>query len=338
MNGERRLLLDVSPGERRAVVLLDGRPEHLLVERDGEPPFADLGSRHIGRARAVGGGRAFVDLAVGPPGLLLSPPRDLPEGAAVEVEVAAEARADKGPRLRLLGIGQGPARNLAGPPPLEARLQAYAPDALLDRSAAAREAADLAEEAVLASRHTFKGGLALTIEPSRALVAVDVDLGEGASSAARLQDANLRAVRQTARLLRLKALGGACVIDLIGFPKTAGLLTAEAERALAPDGPDVVVLAPDRLGLLRLSRPHGRRPLAERLLDVDGRLSAQTIAQRTARDLERELHAQPGARLIARCDQAVAAALTPLAALLGSRVTVEAALGIAREHPDIRAL
>ena len=32
----RRFFFDAMPGERRAVVTLDGRPEHLFIERDGE--------------------------------------------------------------------------------------------------------------------------------------------------------------------------------------------------------------------------------------------------------------------------------------------------------------
>ena len=73
MSGVRRAWLDVSPGERRGVVTLDGRPERLVIERDvldGEaaaspaPAPVRLGERwrvRIG-ARSPDRREAFVDL------------------------------------------------------------------------------------------------------------------------------------------------------------------------------------------------------------------------------------------------------------------------------------
>ena len=296
MSGERRLFLDRSPGEERGVVLLDGLPERLLIARDGEPPFAALGAAYIGRARAVGAGRAFVELPHGPPGFLADAPRDLPEGAAIEATVAAEARGDKGPRLMLVARGEGPPRLLRPAPDLPARLGTFAPGASIVDGDAARETADMAEEAALAPTHGLKGGVRLTIETTRALTAIDVDAAP-ATPAAKRQELNLRAIRHAARLLRLKSVGGTVVIDLAGFPRAAGLMAAEAERAFAADGPGVTVLAPDRLGLLRLAKPHGLRPVAERLLDAEGRLSAETVAHRTARAALRAFALRPGRAL-----------------------------------------
>lgn len=338
MSGVRRLLLDDAPGERRGVVLLDDRPERLLIERDGEGPFARLGARHVVRLAARGpGGGVWADLGEGPAGWFSRAPDGLAQGAAVEAEVAAEARADKGPRLQFRAAADGPPRRLAAAPSLEARLRAFA-DAPLECGPAAEAAADLAAETAVATTHALPGALRLTVETTRALAVVDVDFAPATpATPKRVQEANLRAVRHAARLLRLKGLGGTAVIDLIGVP-AAGLVRAEAARAFAPDGPDVRVLPPDALGLLAVARPHGRRPVAEILLDADGALSARTLAQELARALRRELAAAPGARLLATCAPEVAHAFAPLAALLGPRVRWEAEPGRARSSPHIRVL
>ena len=320
--GLRRVLLDEAPGERRGVVLLDGRPERLLIERDGEGPAAPLGSRFVGRITAWAGDRAFVALPEGPDGVLRPPDPRPAEGAAVEVEVAAEAAAGKGPRLLWRAAGEGPPRRLSPAPPLAGRLAAFAPGAELERGPAVRDAADLAQEEALAMTHRFRAGLTLHVEPTRALTAVDVDLAAGeAAGARRLREANLSAIRHAVRLVRLKALAGVTVIDLAGLPDAhdRGLLRAEAERALAPDGPGAFALAPDRLGLLTLARPRRERPVAAALLGPDGAASPRTVAQRLLRELERQGAAEPGSRWIAAAPSAVAAALAPLLPALGPR-------------------
>ncbi len=293
------------------MVLLDGRPERLLIERDDDVALARLGERHVGRVGVRAGPQAFVDLAVGPPGMARTAGVPPPEGAAVEVEVAAEARDGKGPRLRLLAPAEGAPRRLAPAPALLGRLQAFAPDVEVERGPDAEAAADLAQEAALAITHAFRGGLTLHVEPTRALTAVDVDLAGGeAAGARRMREANLSAIRHAARLLRLKALGGVAAIDLLGFPDPAlrGLHRAEAERAFAPDD-QAEVAAPDRFGLLHVSRPHREQPPAFRLLDADGRPAARTVAQHLLRAILREGRADPGVRLRAVVPPDVAAAL-----------------------------
>lgn len=337
--GVRRLLLDEAPGERRGVVLCDGLPERLLIEREGDAPAAALGARLVGRLRAAAGGRAFVDLPDGPPGLVRLPSAPPPEGAALELEVAAEAQGGKGPRLRLLGLAEGAPRLLAGAPALADRLRAFAPGTTVERGEAAREAADLAQEAALAVSHRFRGGLTLHVEPTRALAAVDVDLeaGEGAGGR-RLREANLSAIRHAVRLLRLKALGGVAVLDLLGFPEPEqrGLLRAEAARALAPDGGEAVAAAPDRFGLLHLSRPRRERPLADVLCDPDRRVSARTTAQRLLRDLEREGRADPGAVFQVVAPPDVVGRLAALPPPPRPRFTLQEEVAVAREAAHIR--
>ena len=52
----RRTFLDRSPGEARGVVLLDGRPERLFIERDGEEQGPRLGERHRARVEELSPG------------------------------------------------------------------------------------------------------------------------------------------------------------------------------------------------------------------------------------------------------------------------------------------
>lgn len=317
----RRLYLERSPGEDRAVVTLDGRPERLWVERLGAPQIAGLGACYLARAARLDRslGAAFLDLG-GQEQALLSltgPAKALAEGQAVEIEIAAEARRGKLAQARFLGMGQGAPRRLDAPVALAERLQAFAPGVAVTEGAAAREAADLAEEAALAIEHPMPGGGSLAIEPTRALVAVDVDLGErGGTRGRAAAQANLTAIRMAARLLRLKALGGLVVLDLVGEGGDGRTLAEIARQAFEPDGPGVVIGPVSRLGLLQLALPHRRRPVAEQLCEADGRLSAASWANRLARSLAREAEADRGARLGVSCAPAVLDALQPALAAL----------------------
>jgi hypothetical protein len=54
----RRFYLDTAPGERRAVVTLDGKPERLLIDRTGEAGGPGLGGRYAARIKQSRGGDA----------------------------------------------------------------------------------------------------------------------------------------------------------------------------------------------------------------------------------------------------------------------------------------
>jgi Ribonuclease G/E len=333
----RRLFLDEGPGERRGLVTLDGLPERLLIERDDEGAGPRLGARYRARIEEIAPALRLAYLDLGGETAVLPLPRtsELARGAAIEVEVSAEPRAGKAATARLLGPAEGRPQRLAEAPSLQARLAAFAPGAAVERGEDAREAADEAEEAVLAIRHDLPGGLRISIEPTAALVAVDLDWS-GASARAALK-ANLSGLGHAARLLRLKSLGGTIAIELVGFPgREAGKIQEEARRLFDPDGPGVGVLPVSRLGLLQIAKPHRGRPLAEQLVAADGRLSARSVAQRLARALEREGRADPGSQLIAHAAPEVAAELAPLAAVLGPRFQAAAELGWDRLKTDIR--
>lgn len=331
---ERRLYLDEGIGQTRGVVTLDGRPERLLLSRDGDLAAQALGARSIGRATRIAKPQAlaFVDLPEGPPCVINLRPEHawLAEGAAAEVEIRGEARAGKGAAARLIGPAEGAPRLLSPAPALEERLQAFAPKAAIVRGGAARATADQAEDEALAEIHPLPGGGSLAIERTRALTAIDVDFGErhGGDAKRAVRATNLTAVAAAARLLRLKGLGGLIVIDLIGDGRDGPTLIGAARAAFAPDNPGVVLGPMSRFGTLELAVPRRQRPVMEILGAGDAEAALRTEALVLVRALEREAQADGGGRFAALASPAVAALAEPLVARLaerlGARVAVRA--------------
>ncbi|MHB8286983.1 MAG: ribonuclease E/G [Caulobacteraceae bacterium] len=342
MSLTRQLFLDTAPGETRGVVLVNGRPERLLIARDGDPT-PRLGARYLGRVVASSSrmGLARIDIGFGgEPGLAVSlklSGADAPaDGATVEVEVVAEPARGKGAQVSLIRTAPtGRPEMTSAAPNIRDRLLAFAPDAAIVEGDRARDVADDAQAEALAREHVHSGGLTLTIESTCALIAVDVDLSETGAPKSSLQ-ANLTAIRQASRLLRLKALSGLIVIDLIGFPKEKARLQAIAQEAFAQDGPEVVIGPLSRFGALELSRPRRDQPLHERLLAADGRPSARTLSQDAIRQFERQGRFQPGLRLVAVCAPELAPDLRPLVASLGPRFSLREEVGRDRANTDIR--
>jgi len=321
----RRLYLDRAPGEERGVVWLDGRPERLLIARIDDPPDPPAGARYAARViridRRLAG--AFLDLGADGQALLAltGAAKTVVEGAAVEVEITAQARRGKLALARLIGAAEPAPRRLDALIPLIDRLHAFAPEARVIEGAEARDAADEAEAEVLAIEHALPQGGSLAIERTRALTAVDVDLGARAGEARRVaRQVNLAAIAQTARLLRLKGLGGLVVIDLVGEGHDGAALTQAARAAFAPEEPGVTLGPVSRLGTFQLALPRRVRPVAERFCDETGALSAASLALRLLRDLEREGRSDGGARLVGRCAPAVAAAAVTYAPALAARL------------------
>ncbi len=334
----RALFLDVGPGETRGVVTLGGRPERLLVARRGEPAVQALGAVAIGRIVAVekAAALAFVELGEGPQGVvnLTSETGPLVEGAAIEVQVRAEARSGKGASLRWIGPAQGRPRLVQPPPSLAQQLQAFAPGAEPRTGGEARAVADAAQDEALTGQFPLASGGRIWVEPTRALTAVDVDLGGGGAGAApkrATRAANLEALAEAARVLRLKGLGGLVVIDLVGRGHDAPALLAAARQAFAPDNPGVAVGQISRFGALELTIPRRARPVIEILADEAERPSPRTLALCLLRAPEREALADRGARLEGVAAPAVAAAaredLADLHARLGARLSLRAEPG-----------
>lgn len=323
MTGARALYLDDGPGERRAVVTLDGLPERLLIERDEDAPAQQPGARVAARVRRVERAlnTAFLDLGVAPDAVLAlgrgGPP--ITDGAWLEVEIVSAARGEKGASARVLGVCEGPIRLIASPPAIETRVQAYAPGSAIIGGSSARAAAEIAEETALAVEHPLRSGGRLFIEPTQALTAIDVDLGSAAGDARKAAvRANKEAIAAAARLLRLKGLGGLVAIDLAGKGHDGAALSTLAKAVFAPDGAGVSIGSISRFGVLELALPRRERPVAERLLGSDGEPTAVTMALRLLRRIEN--FAGPGQFVDAVCAPEVAVIAERLSPRLTDRI------------------
>ena len=100
----------------------------------------------------------------------------------------------------------------------------------------------------------------LVIEPTRALVAVDVNTGADTSPAAGLK-VNLAAARDLPRQLRLRGLGGQIVIDLAPMPKKDRRQFEQVLRsAFRADPIETALVGWTPLGHFELSRKRERLP------------------------------------------------------------------------------
>jgi Ribonuclease G/E len=107
------------------------------------------------------------------------------------------------------------------------------------------------------------GGASCFIEPTRALVAVDVNTGDDTSPAAGLK-ANLAMARDLPRQLRLRGLGGQITLDLAPMPKKDRRTFETTLRAAFRRDPVETTLAGwSPLGHFELQRKRDRLPLSD---------------------------------------------------------------------------
>lgn len=332
----RRAYLYKGVGETVGVVTLDGRPERLMIEWPDDDPLDAEGVRGVARVRKIE--KAFSSAFVQLPGgrdLILPLRPDMPalvEGGGVEIEIKTPSRADKAGVARFVAEGQGEPRVLAQGPSLEERLRQIVKAGSPTTGEKALLAVEEAEADALATVFSLPGGGDIAVEPTRALTAIDVDLGarDGADSKRAARLANMAAINVAARVLRLKGLAGIIIFDLVGRGHDAQALTTAARNAFAPDNPGVGIGPISKFGTLEMIVPRRAPPILDRLLTRHGDAEPRYVARRLARALEREGRADPGGRLKALCAPAVAEAFQAeldqgVAERLGRRFVVEAA-------------
>jgi Ribonuclease G/E len=119
--------------------------------------------------------------------------------------------------------------------------------------------------ALLEPMVALPGGGHAMIEPTRALVAVDVNTGPDTSPAASLK-ANIALARDLPRQLRLRGLGGQIVIDFAPMPKKDRVTLEQVLRAaFKGEGGETSLAGWTTLGLFEMVRKRDRPPLAELL-------------------------------------------------------------------------
>ena len=122
----------------------------------------------------------------------------------------------------------------------------------------ARHGVDEMLDALTSPKVNLPGGASMVIEPTTALVAVDVNTGGDTSPAAGLK-ATMNAFRDLPRQLRLRGLGGQIVVDPAPMPKKdRRQVEAALKAALKKDLVETIVVGWTNLGLLELQRKRDR--------------------------------------------------------------------------------
>lgn len=138
------------------------------------------------------------------------------------------------------------------------------PDEVLEEGSFAAHGVAEAIEALLSARVDLSGAGHMMIEPTRALVAVDVNTGPDTSPAAALK-ANVAAARELPRQLRLRGLGGQVVIDFAPMPKRdRHILDQVLKAAFKADG-EANLAGWTTLGLYEMTRRRDRLALRDLL-------------------------------------------------------------------------
>ena len=300
-------LLSVLGPERRCVLLdSDGQLQDVLIDPGGGD--LRLGDVFLARVTGCDSGlqAAFVDLGIGPPALLQAEGKAEglpPEGASVAVRVsrapspgkgarvkrAAEQPADDGGAVpRLMARGEDPLLALLLRQPLDSlfcddaetarQLSAEAPELAaamrVVQAPAISEDVEEALDALLSPEVALLGGGSLLVEPTRTLVAIDVNsAGHGATRGGgrrRALDVNREAAAVIARQLRLRSLSGLIVVDFLTLkaPKDREAVREALVAALVNDPEPTRVFRLSPSGLLEMTRRRSRPALHERLTAV----------------------------------------------------------------------
>ena len=120
-------------------------------------------------------------------------------------------------------------------------------------------------DALNSSKHPLPSGAYAYVEPTRALVAVDVNTGPDTSPAAGLK-ANIALARDLPAVLRCRGLGGQITIDFAPLSKKdRRQLEQVLKSAFRKDPVETALTGWTPLGHFELQRKRERLPIAENL-------------------------------------------------------------------------
>ncbi|WP_111732496.1 ribonuclease E/G [Roseovarius amoyensis] len=185
---------------------------------------------------------------------------------ADEDAIAEDIRAMAELATQVLGDAEGPPEKLVdgdGPHALAWRDWTVPATLVQEPGAFADHGVTDAIEALRNPESPLPGGGSIVVEPTRALVAVDINTGGDTSPAAGLK-ANIAAARELPRQLRLRGLGGQITLDLAPMAKKdrRGFETA-LKAALRRDSIETTAVGWTPLGHFELQRKRERVPIRE---------------------------------------------------------------------------
>ena len=246
----------------------EGQP-HLFAEgRLYDPLRASPGTLWDARYVTSSGGMGFLKLGNGEDAIFDGPVKGMSEGMTIRVRIKSESRPDK----RAVAALEAQSNNKdagAMKTRLLARAQSIWPDERLQLIASdeTSEALDMAREQALNPSGGMIDGGNLTIEPTRALIAVDVDGGGhqalGGQEVRRRARLNERAICETVRRLRLSGLAGLVVIDLIGRRHDYARLKSVFDQSLAGEANSHIAAPNPKFGTFEFTRPWLDCPLSQ---------------------------------------------------------------------------
>ncbi|WP_321489494.1 ribonuclease E/G [uncultured Hyphomonas sp.] len=292
-----RILQEVCAAETREVALDEtGRPIAIRLTRLTEDRPVRIGQPVTGRLRATalsqGGGFVELDGGAGEAFLRLKEGHGLTEGQSLQLQVAAEPR--EGSKLARVALADKAA---------DTRTQAPWGTAPVEQVEPGDQTVAMAFDLAVSDTVPLPGGGNISLERTRALVAVDVDTSgrtDTGRAASRALKVNLDAAAELARQIRLRNLGGMIVMDCVSpLNREAGKQVRDRFSTVfrAVSSQSVKALLPSELGLLQASVEWAETPLAERLLDTSGQKTPRTVCFDGLRRLEQEARAKRMDRL-----------------------------------------
>ena len=206
----------------------------------------------------------------------------------------------------------------------------------------------------------LKSGGYLVINPTEALVAIDVNTGRyvGKKSSGRLEDTivktNLEAVKEIVRQIRLRDLGGIIVLDLIDMEekKNRQRVFQEVEKELRKDRSPSKALQVSDFGLVIVTRKRVKQSLERQLTEPcpycsgSGSIkSSATICYEILNEVKKVGPEINGHRLVLRVNPDIAralkeeesAVLRELQQVLGRPVTIRPDAHLHHEQFDVMA-
>jgi hypothetical protein len=271
-----------APGEAQVAVVDGPRLLDFALWRPGAPD--GVGDVHRGRviASVPAMAGAFVALADAEGFLPDSEgAKGRVAGTVLTVRVTRAAQGAKGPRLAAVEGGDGPVGLVQrGPDPVRRFATRYsgAPvlvdDPFVAASVGGTVTASVLDEDVAAAIEALSrpevelaGGARLSIWPTPALVAIDVDGGGMVAGRARHEVMNRVVLPALAQQIRLRNLSGAIVVDLAGMSvRKRAALGPDFIAALAGDPLRPRFLGFTALGLAEIVRARVHPPLHELLV------------------------------------------------------------------------